>query len=124
MRIILAILLMAATSTALGDASIAFVCCAYNPGTVTINQGESVSWSGSFGFPHPLQQVAGPTSDVLVPGGFANSTGTFFTQQFNTPGTYYFRCALHGVAQFGGTMRGSIVVLGPGVDPIFIDGFE
>jgi plastocyanin len=123
MRIVLAVLLMAGTGTALADASITFACCAYNPSTVTINQGESVSWSGNFSS-HPLRQVDGPLSDVIVPGGFANSSGTFFSQQFNTPGTYYFLCTFHGLAQFGGTMRGSIVVLGPTLDPIFANGFE
>lgn len=123
MRIVLAVLLMAATGTALADAAITFVCCAYNPDTVTINQGEIVSWSGAFAS-HPLRQVDGPMSDVPVPGGFANNSGTFISQQFNTPGTYYFQCAFHGIAQFGGNMRASIVVLDPTVDPIFVSGFE
>lgn len=94
------------------DAAITFVCCAYNPTLVTINAGESVSWSGSFSF-HPLRQVDGPNSDTPVPGGFANSTGTFYSVVFNTPGTYYYQCTNHGNAQFGGTMRGTIVVQGP-----------
>jgi plastocyanin len=92
------------------DASITFACCSYNPTVVTITVGESVSWSGNFAS-HPLRQVDGPTSDVLVPGGFANSTGTFYSVQFNSPGTFYYQCAFHG--QFGGPMRGQIVVLGP-----------
>ena len=99
------------------DASITFVCCSYNPTVVTITVGASVSWSGSFAFPHPLRQVDGPTSDVPVPGGFANSTGTFYSVPFNAPGTYYYQCANHGLAQFGGTMRGRIVVLFP---PVFL----
>ena len=103
---------MTTASPALGDASITFVCCAYNPTSVTIQSGQSVGWSGDFSF-HPLRQVDGPSSDTPVPGGFANSTGTFYTVQFNTPGTYYYQCANHGLAQFGGTMRGQIVVLAP-----------
>ena len=101
----------------LNDAAITFACCAYNPTVVTITVGASVSWSGNFAFPHPLRQVDGPTSDVPVPGGFANSTGTFYSVQFNTPGTFYYQCAFHGLAQFGGTMRGKIVVLRP---PVFL----
>ncbi len=123
-RIVLAALLLVGTGTVLAaDAAIVFVCCAYNPSTVTITQGESVSWSGTFSS-HPLRQVDGPLSDISVPGGFANSSGSFFSQQFNTPGTYYFHCNFHGLAQFGGTMRGSIEVLGPVIDPIFANGFE
>lgn len=93
------------------DAAITFVCCAYNPSVVTITVGESATWSGAFSPIHPMRQVTGPTSDTPVPGGFANSTGTFYAFQFNTPGTYYYHCSNHGVAQFGGTMRGSVVVL-------------
>lgn len=96
------------------DQAISFVCCSYNPTVVTITVGESVSWSGSFAFPHPLRQVDGPTSDVPVPGGFANSTGTFYSVQFNSAGTFYFQCSFHGLAQFGGTMRGKVIVLPAG----------
>lgn len=123
MRTVLAAVLMAATSTALAAASITFVCCAHTPSTASIAQGEIVSWSGAFGS-HPLRQVIGPTSDTLVPGGFASSLGAFFSQQFTTPGTCYFQCSLHGQAQVGGTMRGSVVVLGAPADPMFANGFE
>ena len=111
---------MITASSALADAAITFVCCSYSPTSVTITAGESVSWSGAFTF-HPLRQVDGPNSDTPVPGGFANSTGTFYTVQFNTAGTYYYQCANHGLAQFGGTMRGQIVVLPAGGPPGTLD---
>lgn len=112
---VIALCLMGASpGVARSDASITFACCAYSPPNVVITVGESVSWSGTFTF-HPLRQVDGPSSDTPVPGGFANSTGTFYSVQFNTPGTYYYQCANHGLAQFGGTMRGSVTVLSTGV---------
>jgi plastocyanin len=95
------------------DAAIVFGFVFYNPAVVTITVGESVSWSGTFGS-HPLQQVDGPSSDTLVPDGFGNATGSPYTVQFNTPGEFYYRCGFHGVFQFGGTMRGMIVVLPAG----------
>lgn len=123
MRIVVAVLMLLATFDALAlDQAITFLCCAFTPTTVTIAAGDSVSWAGQFSM-HPLQQVDGASSDTPVPGGFANSSGTFYSVQFSTPGTYYFRCAFHGVAQFGGSMRGSIVVNAP-VDLIFGNGFE
>ncbi len=70
---------------------------------------------------HPLRQVDGANSDTPVPGGFANSTGTFYTVQLNTAGTYYYQCANHGLAQFGGPMRGQIVVLPAGGTPGTLD---
>ncbi len=93
-----------------GDAAVTFVCCQYNPTTVTINVGETVSWSGSFSF-HPLRQVAGPTSNVPVAGGFANGTGTFYMFQFNAAGTFHYQCAVHGTG--AGGMRGEVIVLAP-----------
>lgn len=95
------------------DAAIVFGFVFYNPAVVTITVGESVSWSGTFGS-HPLQQVDGPSSDTLVPDGFGNVTGSSYAVQFNTPGEFYYRCGFHGVFQFGGTMRGKIVVLPAG----------
>ncbi len=95
------------------DAAIVFGFVFYNPAVVTITVGESVSWSGTFGS-HPLQQVDGPSSDTLVPDGFGNVTGSSYAVQFNTPGEFYYRCGFHGVFQFGGTMRGMIVVLPAG----------
>ena len=94
------------------DASIVFDFVFYSPNVVTITVGESVSWSGSFSPFHPLRQVDGPASDVPVSGGFANSTGTFYSVMFNTPGTFYYQCANHGTG--GGPMRGSIIVLPAG----------
>ncbi len=97
------------------DASITFACCAYNPNWVSISTGQSVSWSGNFSFPHPLRQVDGPASDTPVPGGFANSTGTFYSVQFNSAGNYYYQCAFHGTT--GGPMRGMIEVMPAGGYP-------
>ena len=95
------------------DAAFSFASFAYNPTVVTITIGESVSWSGNFAS-HPLLQVDGPASDVAVPGGFAKNMGSSYSVMFNTAGTYYFQCAVHGTAQLGGTMRGRIIVLPPG----------
>ncbi len=90
-----------------GKATISFTCCQYSPPNVTISAGDSVVWNGPFSS-HPLRQADSNTTDGTVPGGFSNSSGTTFTKKFDTPGTYYFLCTLHGT--FGGSMRGSITV--------------
>ena len=110
---------MITASFALADAAIVFDFVFFSPASVTITAGESVSWSGSFSPFHPLRQVDGPSSDTPVPGGFANSTGTFYSVQLNIPGTYYYQCANHG--QSGGPMRGQIIVLPAGGTPGTLD---
>ncbi len=83
---------------------------AWSPNDVTIQVGDSVMWSANFSL-HPLRQVDGPTTDTPPPGGFAYSgPEPSFTYQFNSAGTFYYQCAVHGLAAFGGTMRGRIVV--------------
>jgi plastocyanin len=83
----------------------------WSPNDVTIQVGDSVMWNANFSF-HPLRQVDGPNSDTPPPGGFAYSgLASSFTYQFNSAGTFYYQCSNHGLAQFGGAMRGRIVVL-------------
>ncbi len=115
----LALLLINTESTRAADQAISFACCSYTPSSVTIAPGDQVTWTGAFGS-HPLRQVDGPASDTLLPGGFSVNSGASFSQTFNTPGTYYFLCTAHGLQQFGGTMRGSIIVS----DSLLRDGFE
>ena len=83
---------------------------AWSPNDVTMQVGDRVMWVANFSF-HPLRQVDGPNSDIPPPGGFAYSgLAPSFTYQFNSAGTFYYQCSNHGLAQFGGTMRGRIVV--------------
>lgn len=90
------------------DATIVFTLPVPIPATVTIEVGDTVTWTGASSF-HPLQQVTGSTSDTPVSGGFS-ATSSPFSRQFNTAGTFYYRCTAHGVSALGGTMRGSVVV--------------
>ena len=103
------------------DHTITFTCCVYSTPNLTINAGDRVFWTGAFAS-HPLRQVTGPASDAPVPGGFANAIGSSFSVTFNTPGEIYYHCTAHGLAQFGGQMRGQITVL-PG-ENVFANGFE
>lgn len=95
--------------------TINFVFPVPSPADVTITAGDSVQWVGASST-HPLQQVTGATSDTATTGGFSSTTSPF-TFQFDTPGTYYYRCTNHGVNAFGGGMRGSITVQAAGGSP-------
>lgn len=94
------------------DANINFAFPVPIPKDVTINAGEKVTWTGA-SLSHPLQEVTGATSDTALNGGFSASSSPF-EFQFNTPGTYYYRCTNHGVFSLGGEMRGSITVQAAG----------
>jgi plastocyanin len=84
-----------------------------SPKDVTINVGDTVTWDGDGpSADHPLQQASGATSNTAVSGGFS-STSKPFQFQFNTAGTFYYRCLNHGSFPTG-TMRGSITVLASG----------
>ncbi len=64
-----------------------------NP-TVTITAGENVTWSGNL-VNHPLQVS---NSTFTFSGVTVSNGGTMFVKNFPTPGTYYFRCVVHGAA--------------------------
>jgi plastocyanin len=69
----------------------------YQPSDVHIRPGQTVNWQGDFTF-HPLVSEDGLWTTV--------STGSTFTQTFNTPGVFNFHCFVHGA--FG--MTGKVMV--------------
>ncbi len=85
-----------------------------SPAVLTVTVGSTVTWTGTFGGVHPLQEVDGAASDTVLAGdghfGFSGG-GTAYAFRFDSAGVYFYRCGNHGVAQFGGTMRGKIVVV-------------
>ncbi len=72
---------------------------AYNPGTVTINAGESVTWTNNDSVPHTAtaQDRSVLQSGTLQP-------GDSYTQQFDAAGTYEYFCEFHA------NMKGTVVV--------------
>lgn len=73
---------------------------AYGPGTLTINVGDTVTWTNHDQAPHDAVTTAGPAqfrSPML-------STGQTWSFKFTTPGTYSYYCSVHP------DMRGQIVV--------------
>ena len=64
----------------------------YSPNTYTIQQGDTVTWTGSFSN-HPLVSGEGAWSTVM--------SGPSFTFQFNAAGTYNFNCLKHPMMMFG-----------------------
>jgi len=70
---------------------------AFNPATVTIHAGDSVTWTNNDGFDHT----------VTADGGAFNATihsGQSFTVKFNSVGQFPYHCAIHL------SMHGKVIV--------------
>ncbi|HET6329731.1 MAG TPA: hypothetical protein VFF76_02995 [Holophagaceae bacterium] len=86
---------------------------AFNPSTLTVTAGTTVtfSWQGGTHTVTSYAYNGSPTFPGLPAG---QSSGTY-TYQFNTPGHYYYYCTYHGTLAAGGTsqamgMAGEVVV--------------
>jgi plastocyanin len=109
---------LAMPAAAGADAVIGFTCCAYNPMSVTIAAGESVTWNAELG--HDFALLPGPTHHPLR---FVGNTqpeqtsGTTATRTFATAGTFRFYCVNHGTPDGLGGMVGTVNVTAPGPSP-------
>lgn len=102
---------IAAAVALAADQTVTFVCCQYQPPTVTIQAGEQVtfqpgpgqSFEGSGSSAHPLDFV-----DPSIPD---QKTGNQpVSRRFERPGSYAYFCTLHGTPDNG--MAGRVVVAG------------
>jgi plastocyanin len=106
---------VAATPARAADVSISNF--AFNPGSVTIAQGDTVTWT--WAGPDTNHSVTAepnqPDSFDSDPSGPPNSLthppGSTFAHTFNTPGTFSYICKVHSF------MHGKVVVTGPGGAP-------
>jgi amicyanin len=88
-------------ASAAGGTSVAIKNFAFDPSTLTVKTGSTVTWVNNDGTPHALASDAGSpaafTSDSL-------STGASYTFTFTQPGTYSYHCSIHP------SMKGTVVV--------------
>lgn len=88
------------TAMAQGAASVAIVDFAFDPGSVSVDVGGTVSWTNQGAAPHTVTADDGSfDSGQLAPGGS-------FSFTFNTPGTVSYHCTIHP------NMVGSVTVSG------------
>jgi plastocyanin len=79
---------------------------AFNPATITIQVGDTVTWTNNGDVPHTATSMSGPDSfDVSLPVGASGAV------TFDTPGTYDYICSLHPI------MEGTIVVEAAAASP-------
>jgi plastocyanin len=69
---------------------------AFNPPTLTIKTGTTVTWTNQDSAPHKISSDSF-NSDTL-------SNGDSYSNKFDTPGTYNYICAIHT------SMKGQIIV--------------
>jgi plastocyanin len=72
---------------------------AFNPGTLTINVGEQVTWTNKDSASHTVTSDSG---SELASSTFGN--GKTYSYTFNTAGTYNYHCSIHT------SMKGTIIV--------------
>ena len=81
--------------------TVSIVNMSFQPASLTINVGQTVTWTNNDTMAHTV------TSDTGVWNSGTLNPGASFSFTFTTPGTYTYHCAFHG------SMTGTIVVTGP-----------
>ena len=95
-----ALLGLAAGSTAATDVNVSIVYRAYQPSQLTVLAGQTVTWRNSGLGPHTVTSDAGQFDSGTLQAGGA------FSYAFTTPGRYLYSCLVHP------TMHGAVAVLG------------
>lgn len=73
---------------------------AYDPSSITISKGTTVTWKNEDSAPHTFTTTKAPVS--IDSGSIGN--GDVFSYTFDTPGTYEYHCAIHP------SMKGIVIV--------------
>jgi len=93
----------------------------FTPADITIVQGDSVTWRNGDAYAH---NVRFDDSSFVAPAA-PDSSAWSVTRTFDTPGTYRYHCAAHGLAG-GIDMSGAVwvqpaITTGPGGQPVTAD---
>lgn len=64
---------------------------AFNPGTITVSKGTTVTWTHNDGAPHTVTTTSAPADFNSG----RMSKGNTFSQTFDTAGTYEYFCSIH-----------------------------
>ena len=80
----------------------------FEPQTVSVAVGQSVTWTNTGRNRHDIHMKKGPTDFGVDQDSFVPLTGTY-TYSFSKPGSFVYYCSIHGTAK-GKGMAGTIVV--------------
>jgi plastocyanin len=98
-----------ATPAAPGEVMVVMRNIAFNPGTVTIHVGQTVTWRNDDTAPHTTTSGSCPGGVCTPMAGWDSGTlnpGQSFSHQFTTSGTFPYYCRIHGAM-----MQGTISVM-------------
>ena len=88
------------SSTAAGESTVhATAQLSFDPVTLNVKKGDTVTWNNSSGIPHTVTFENGPAFDQSL------NDGAQVTRSFTTAGTFNYYCKVHGKS-----MHGTIVV--------------
>ncbi len=93
---------LAATSTASSEVGVTIVSRAYQPAALTIEAGQTVTWTNRGFTPHTVTALGGEFDSGRL------NVGESFKVTFSTPGSFAYKCEVHP------SMRGTVTVLAPG----------
>lgn len=84
------------TNEAVSPNSVLISNFSFNPGSLTVKAGTTVTWTNNDSVTHSIKSSSFTSPDL--------ATGDTFKFTFNTPGTYNYNCGIHP------TMTGTIIV--------------
>jgi plastocyanin len=111
------LLALGATAAPAAAADVSIANFAFDPSTVTINQGDSVTWTWDGPDTNhsvtsdPNQADSFDSDPGRTPSSADHLPGSTFAHTFNTSGTFTYICKVHSF------MTGKVVVNGPGGEP-------
>ena len=88
---------------ALADTTVDIIDFDYSPGSVTVNVGDTVTWTQSGDEPHTVTADDGSFDSGEM------GKGETFSMRFDSPGTYAYYCTLHGGP--GGEGMAAVVIV-------------
>ncbi len=90
------------SANAQNGASVSIVDFAFQPGSIEVAAGSTVTWTNNGSAPHTVSSDSGAFESGQL------SPGASFSQTFDTPGAYTYHCSIHP------QMTGTVVVTGGG----------
>jgi plastocyanin len=87
-----------------GGSEVSMKDIAFDPSEITVNKGDTVTWTNDEAIGHDVTKTGGPGPDFSSgdPGGL--SEGDTFEQTFDTPGTIEYVCQVHESQGMTGTI--------------------
>lgn len=98
-------LVLATTSPAASEAPVSIVARAYQPAELTVQAGQTVTWTNHGLTPHTVTAAGGEFDSGRL------DAGESFKVTFAAPGTFPYSCTIHP------SMHGRVTVLAPGSPP-------